>query len=703
MGAEPDDEIRRPFQAGDLALLWRLRRLARGTRGLMALGAFFVLGAALASVALPYVTSLVIDDYLVPVGPRLELSLPLPPVLQTLLREEGVIKNPEPGGPAFLTPRVTAKLDERDRESFIEAGFLSRENFYARPDETGGRLAALAASRPDLVSRQGGLYAVAEKDLAALPETLLVAWRAADLNGLARLALLFAGLMFLGYGLEFGQRVVLEVVAQRQALALRQELLAHLLSLSQSFFDGRLTGRLASRLTNDVNNLSSLAKNSVATVGGDLVSLAVIVAAMFSLSPKLAGLTVAFTPLTVLLASYFSRLSRAVQRDLRARLAAINQTFSETLGGLLVIQVFRREEMNTEIFRKLNHENYLAGMRQTRIHALFVPLVDVLASIILALVIWYGGGAALAGDLSLGVVAAFIGYARRFFQPIQDLAEKLNIFQSAFASLERLTDLLDQDDRLEEPARPLAPVRPGGALAFEGVDFRYRPDGPLVLTNLSFTIRRGEAVALVGQTGSGKSSIINLIHRSYDPEAGRITFDGQPLKELDLTLHRARLGLVTQDVYLYAGTVLDNLRLGRDRLGDAELEAACRAVGADHFIKRLPRGYEEPLGTGGRLLSAGERQLLACARAFLETPEIIILDEATAAVDSETEQLIEKACRTLFAGRTSITIAHRLSTIRQADRILVLSRGRLIEEGGHRELLALKGAYYRLALLQDLA
>jgi ABC-type multidrug transport system fused ATPase/permease subunit len=224
-----------------------------------------------------------------------------------------------------------------------------------------------------------------------------------------------------------------------------------------------------------------------------------------------------------------------------------------------------------------------------------------------------------------------------------------------------------------------------------------------VLTDLSFTIRRGEAVALVGQTGSGKSSVINLIQRSYDPEAGRITFDGQPLRELDLTLHRARLGLVTQDVYLYAGTVLDNLRLGRDHLGDAELAAACQAVGADHFIKRLPRGYQEPLGAGGRHLSAGERQLLACARAFLETPEIIILDEATAAVDSETEQLIEKACRTLFAGRTSITIAHRLSTIRQADRILVLSRGRLIEEGAHRELLALKGAYYRLALLQGLA
>ena len=703
MNADRDDEIRRPFQAGDLALLWRLKHLTKGTRRLMALSAFFVLGAALAGVTLPYVTSLVIDNYIVPVGPRLALSAPLPPALQAIMEEGGAIKNPDPLGPAFLRPQALKKLPPREREALVQAGFLSRENFYARPGDPEGRLAALAESRPDLVNRQGGLYAVAEKNLAALPEIILAAWRAADLSGLARLAILFASLMFLGYILEFGQRVVLEIVAQRQALALRQELLRHLFSLSQSFFDGRLTGRLTSRLTNDVNNLSSLAKNSVATMGGDLVSLAVIIVVMFSLSPKLAAITVAFTPLTAVLASYFGRLSRAVQRDLRARLAAINQTFSETLGGILVIQAFRREKLNTEIFQKINYEYYLAGLRQTRIHALFVPLIDVFASVILALVIWFGGGEVLAGEISLGVVAAFIGYARRFFQPIQDLAEKLNIFQSAFASLERLTDLLDQDDHLDEPAQPLIPIRPGGALAFEGVNFRYRPDGPLVLTNLSFTIERGEAVALVGQTGSGKSSIINLILRSYDPEAGRITFDGLPLRELDLTLHRSRLGLVTQDVYLYAGTVLDNLRLGREHLSDENLTSACRAVGADHFIERLPRGYQEPIGAGGRHLSAGERQLLACARAFLETPEIIILDEATAAVDSETEQVIEKACRTLFAGRTSITIAHRLSTIRQADRILVLSRGRLIEEGAHRDLLALKGAYYRLALLQGLA
>ncbi|MDR3038058.1 MAG: ABC transporter ATP-binding protein/permease [Candidatus Adiutrix sp.] len=705
MAPETEDEIRRSFQAGDLALLWRLRHLARATRGLMVLGAVMVLGSALAGVALPYVTSLAIDDYIIPVGPRLDLSAgrDMSPALRAALAAGEVVVNPDPGGPAFLTPRAMDRLNDREEEALIQAGRLTRERFYARPGDADGHLAGLAESRPDLVNRQGGLYVVAEKDLAALPETVLATWRSADLDGLARLALIFSLLMLLGYGLEFGQRVVLEMVAQRQALALRQELLGHVFGLSQSFFDRRLTGRLTSRLTNDVNNLSHLAKNSVATVGGDLVSLAVIIVVMFSLSPKLALITVVFTPLTVLLAAYFSRLSRAVQRDLRARLATINQTLGETIGGLMVIQAFRRERLNTEIFQDLNYGNYLAGLKQIRIHALFVPLIDVFASVILALVIWFGGGEVLAGNMSLGVVAAFIGYARRFFQPIQDLAEKLNIFQSAFASLERLTELLDENERLEEPARPLPPLRPGGALAFNHVNFRYRPGAPLALADLTFSIARGEAVALVGRTGSGKSSIINLIQRGYDPESGLITFDGLPLKELDLTLHRARLGLVTQDVYLYAGTVLDNLRLGRGHLTDADLKEACRVVGADTFIARLPRGYDEPLGPGGRHLSAGERQLLACARAFIETPEIIILDEATAAVDSETELLIDKACRSLFSGRTSITIAHRLSTVRQADRVLVLQRGRLIEQGSHQELLALKGAYYRMALLQGLA
>jgi ATP-binding cassette subfamily B protein len=620
--------------------------------------------------------------------------------------ESGRFASAGESGVFFLQPQALELLDKREEERLVADGFLSREHYYVRPltgGEGEGAMLDLARRRPDLVTAWPALLAVEEKDLAELPDALIAAWRGADLEGLRQLALVFAMLMFLGYIFEFGQRTLLERAAQRLSLDLRRKILSHLFGLSQSFFDRQQSARLTSRLTNDVNNLSNLTKSSVATLFNDLVSLAVIVAVLISLSPKLAAVTVAFTPLTLVLSGWFGKMSRRVQRDLRARLAVINQSFAETIGGINIIQAFRREAKNTEIFGRLNYENYLAGLTQMRIHAVFVPLIDVFASMILALVIWYGGGEVLAGSLSLGVVAAFVGYARRFFQPIQDMAEKLNIFQSAFASLERLVELLDEDEKIETAENPIMPPRPGGALEFVHVDFRYLPEGPLVLKDLSFTIARGESVALVGQTGSGKSSVINLIQRAYDPSGGEILCDGIPLKKLNLRAHAARLGLVTQDVYLYSGTVMDNLRLGRENLSDAAIRAAVRAVGADSFIERLPRGYDEPLGPGGRHLSAGERQLLACARALIEAPEIIILDEATAAVDSESEILIERATRTLFPGRTSITIAHRLSGIRRADRVLVLHCGRLAEEGSPAELLAKKGAYYRLALLQGLA
>jgi|GEM_PF-280472 len=701
-----EDEIKRPLSGNDLKLLGRLWPLIRPLSGIIAVGAAMVIFSALASVALPYATKLAIDRYIVPVGPRLTLKADAapPPAAERLLAS-GALEFSGHEGIYFLKPEAFAKLDRKEERQLVKDRFLTVERYYTRPKVGAGddAMLALAESRPDLVLRYPNLLVVEEKNLAALPDGVVAMWRGADLTGLSRLALVFGLLMFVSYLFEFGQRVILEAAAQRLSLNLRQKLLHHLFGLSQSFFDRVQSGRLTSRLTNDVNNLSNLTKTSVAAVGGDLVSMLAIVVIMFSLSPKLALITVAFTPLTIALSYYFGRLSRIVQRDLRARLAVINQSFAETIGGINIIQAFRREAKNTEDFQRLNYENYLAGLRQIRIHAVFVPLIDVFASIILALVIWHGGGSALAGTLSLGVVAAFIGYARRFFQPIQDLAEKLNIFQSAFASLERLTELMDENERIEESTQPLPPKKDGGGVEFSHVNFRYLPDSPLVLKDLSFCIAPGESVAIVGQTGSGKSSIINLIQRSYDPESGEISFDGLPLKELDLTLHRARLGLVTQDVYLYAGTVMDNLRLGRQTLTDEHIKNAVRAVGADHFINLLPHGYQEHLGPGGRHLSAGERQLLACARALIETPEIIILDEATAAVDSESEMLIEQALHTLFTGRTSIIIAHRLATIRRVDRIMMLHNGCLIEQGTHQALVAKKGAYYRLALLQGLA
>ena len=699
-----EDAVRHPVSGNDLKLLARLWPMVRPLRRIIIFGAVLVFFSSLASVILPYATRLAIDRYIVPVGPRAtvpaEAAMPLPLARAV---ESGQVVFAGDEGVFFLRPEAASLIDRQEEEQLISGGFLTRERYYVRPLSGGegeSEMLALAAENPELVSRYPLVLAVEEKNLTAIPDAVTTVWRGADMDGLARLAAFFALLMFFGYIFEFGQRVVLEIVTQRLSLDLRQKLLKHLFGLSQSFFDRSQSARLTSRITNDVNNLANLVKTTVGTLMGDMVSLVVIIAIMFSLSPRLALITVAFTPLTVLMSICFGRLSRAVQRDLRARMAVINQSFAETIGGIAIIQAFRREKRNIEDFGRLNFENYLAGLRQIRIHAVFVPLIDVFASVILALVIWYGGGSVLAGTISLGVVAAFLGYARRFFMPIQDMAEKLNLFQSAFASLERLVELLDENEHIEEAENPRLPEKPGGGLEFRHVDFRYLPDGPLVLKDINFKIVPGESVALVGQTGSGKSSIINLIQRSYDITSGEIIFDGIPLPQLDIKAHRARLGLVTQDVYLYAGTVMENLRLGRENLPDADIKAAVKTVGADHFIERLPHGYDEPLGPGGRHLSAGERQLLACARALIEMPEIIILDEATAQVDSESEMLIENALHTLFTGRTSIVIAHRLATIRRVDRILVLHDGRLIEEGSHQTLMAQNGAYRRLALLQ---
>ena len=694
------------FKGSDLKLLARLWPLIRPLWPIISLGAGLVFLAALTSVSLPYITKLAIDLYIMPVGPRVTLpqGKEAPPALAKIMAEGHIVETGLPGI-FFLKPAAVNQLDPQKEKELIELGLLSQKRYYALPStaEKTQEIMLLVDNdkNPNIIQPYPNLVAVEEKNLTAIPNSLLPILRGADLEGLTKLALIFSLLMLCGYGCEFGQRVVLEMGAQRLSLNLRQRVLTHLFGLGQSFFDRQQSAQLTSRLTNDINNLSNLTKTTVATLFNDVVSLAAISVIMFTLSPKLALLTLLFTPLAALLSIYFSRLSRRVQRNLRAKLALINHSFAETISGINIIQAYGQEGRKTEEFRGINLENYFAGLKQIQINAVFMPLIDLFASTSLALIIWFGGGSVLSGTLSVGVVAAFLGYTRRFFLPIQDLAEKLNTFQSALASMERLTEILEVNEKIEESPNPQQPVYQGGGLEFRGVNFRYSPDNPLVLKDLTFKVAPGETVALAGQTGSGKSSIINLIQRSYDPNSGEIFFDGQPLKSLNIKAHRARLGLVAQDVYLYGGTVMDNLRLGRQGLTDQEIINATQAVGAHRFIEKLPKGYNEPLGTGGQHLSAGERQLLACARAFIEAPEIIILDEATAQVDTETEALIEEALHTLFTGRTSIIIAHRLATIRRVDRILMLHQGRIIESGSHLELLAQKGAYYNLALLQS--
>ncbi|MDR2368273.1 MAG: ABC transporter ATP-binding protein/permease [Deltaproteobacteria bacterium] len=711
-----ESDSTRPFTLEDFRLLASLWPLTKPFRKVLFWGVLMILAAALVSLALPYLTKVAIDRHILPLGRIFYLKGPdvfapgrMSPELTGRLRP-GMFRMAAPG--VYVLPAGSSGLiDRRQERALTGAGLLDPGKFYLREIQGPGDAASPAAlGREEAASilaqcpggaMHGQTLAIPERDLVKLKGAAALTLRGIDVSGLGRLALAFAALMILGYGFDLGQRYFLESASQRLGHNLRETLLAHLFSLSQSFFDRQQTARLTSRLTSDINNINAMVKSTAASFFSDILSLVGVVAIMVWLSPRLALAALVLTPLVAILSYHFSRISRDIQRDLRRKVAAINQAFNETVSGMPVIKAFRCEARSAAEFAQLNRENYETGYRQVHSVAIFLPLVDLLATMVLALILYVGGLGVVGDYVSLGVLAAFVGYSYRFFNPIKDLAEKVNTFQSAFASMERLVALMRVDDAM--PTGSIQPPKDGGAVTFEDVAFRYSKDGPLVLSGINLSIERGQSVALVGSTGSGKSSLISLMLRFYDPTSGRILFDGVDLRDLDLKGHRRRLGLVTQDVYLYSASVMDNLRLGRKDLPDSEVIGAAKAVGAHGFIEELPRGYGETLGPAGRGLSSGQKQLIACARALIGSPEIVILDEATAFVDSETELLIEGAMKTLFKGRTSLVIAHRLSTIRRVDVILVLHAGRVIERGDHDTLLAKKGFYYHLAKLQGLA
>jgi ATP-binding cassette subfamily B protein len=391
---------------------------------------------------------------------------------------------------------------------------------------------------------------------------------------------------------------------------------------------------------------------------------------------------------------------REAFRDIRHRLAQLNAYLQERLSGMRIVQLFGREADSARRFAELNQEHLKAHLRSITIYAIFFPIVELLTAVAMALLLWYGGLRVLNDTLTVGVLAAFIQYTRRFFQPLQDLSEKFNLLQSAMASSERIFGLLDEPVVVLEPERPAAlPTPIKGEVRFEGVWFRYTPDGPWVLRDVSFTARPGQTVALVGHTGAGKTTIVNLLLRFYDAEQGRITIDGVDIRTLATADLRALIGFVQQDLFLFTGDIMRNLTLDAPISPEAAREAA-RRVGADRFVERLATGYGHVLGERGKNLSVGERQLLSFARALALDPKILVLDEATSSVDAEAEAQIQRAIAELMAGRTSLVVAHRLSTILHADEILVLHHGEVRERGTHRELLALHGLYERLYLLQ---
>jgi ATP-binding cassette subfamily B protein len=572
-----------------------------------------------------------------------------------------------------------------------DAGLLRRLLGYLRPYR------GLTAVAITLLLSQSALALVGPR---LTEHALDVAVPHKDLGLLGLLAGLYLATLVLDFIVEYGGTLLMTYIGQRVMYDLRMEIFGHLQRLSITYFDRHPVGRLMTRVTSDVETLNELFSSGVVTIFGDAFTLVAIMGMMLVIDWRLALVTFAVIPLVWLTARIFRRRVRTAFSDIRIRLARLNAFLQERLGGMRVVQLFGREEDMARRYGVLNRDHLEAHLRSITIYAVFFPAVELLTAVAMALLLWYGGLRVLEGTLTVGILAAFIQYTRRFFQPLQDLSEKFNLLQSAMASSERVFALLDEPVVVREPEYPAAlphPVR--GAVSFEHVWFRYSATGPWVLKDVTFTASPGQTIALVGHTGAGKTTIVNLLLRFYDPDRGRITVDGVDIRQLSTAELRSIIGFVQQDLFLFTGDVQHNLTLDAPITPEAAREAAER-VGADRFIERLPSGYHHVLGERGRSLSVGERQLLSFARALALDPRILVLDEATSSVDAEAEALIQRAIAELMAGRTSLVVAHRLSTILHADEILVLHHGEIRERGNHRELLALRGLYDRLYQLQ---
>lgn len=516
-----------------------------------------------------------------------------------------------------------------------------------------------------------------------------------DVPGLIRTSLLLAGTFVGLYLTSAGEQYLLSWVGQRVLATLRAKLFRHLQILSLGYHDTNIVGVTISRVISDVAVINDLLSQGLITLTGDTLILAGIMGVMLSLSPRLALLTFSVLPLMALATYLFARRAKDAFRQTRAKIAAVIGDLAEDISGMQVIQAFVQEEAALERFDSINRANRDTTIAAMSLSFIFLPSVEFLGMLATAIVLWFGGLAVMRGEITLGIIVAFLAYVTRFFQPIQELSQIYTTMQAAMAGGERVLALLDTQPEVAD--RPGAVDMPPlvGRIELRHVSFSYRGDSR-VLNDINLTIEPGQTVALVGPTGAGKTSIANLIARFYEVNEGAVLIDGRDLRQVTQRSLRRQMGLVPQDPFLFSGTIADNIRFSQPDAAAKEMEEAARLANAHDFIVALPEGYQTPVLEGGANLSIGQRQLICIARAILANPRLLILDEATSSVDTITEALIQEALQRLLAGRTAIVIAHRLSTIRRADLIGVVQAGRIVEQGRHEDLLAQGGLYHRL-------
>ncbi|HEY7099448.1 MAG TPA: ABC transporter ATP-binding protein [Terriglobales bacterium] len=543
------------------------------------------------------------------------------------------------------------------------------------------------------------------------------------MTGIAEVAAVYVGLLVLGFLLDYSQIYFMQWVGQMVMFDFRSEIFRHLQRMHIGFYDKNPVGRLVTRATTDVDALNEMFTSGVVSIFEDVFVLVGIIWIMLRLNPKLALITFAVLPLIMVATKIFRDKVRDSYRRIRVAIARINAYLQEHVSGMVVLQLFNREKRAYQKFSEVNEVHMEAFKDAIMAHAVYYPIVELLSATAIACVIWYGGGNVIHGLTTLGILAAFIQYAQRFFRPIQDFSEKYNILQSAMASAERIFKLLDTPIEITSPPVTKSPFGPG-RIEFDHVWFAYRStpaesgngrpsssDGSIpsgntpdssdwVLRDVSFAIEPGQTVAIVGHTGAGKTTIISLLMRFYDVQNGAIRIDGVDIKDMDLSELRRRFGVVLQDPFLFTGTVEGNIRLGTQWIADEDVEKAAEDVNLADFIRSLPQGFKEEVHERGSTLSTGQKQLISFARALAHNPKILILDEATSSVDTETEFRVREALNRMVEGRTSVIIAHRLSTVQRADKIIVMHKGQVREMGTHQQLLAQRGVYYKLYELQ---
>lgn len=612
-------------------------------------------------------------------------------VEKTGAEKTGAEKTDMDKGGAEKKPEKVFKMQSDDVSGkAFDRHLLWRLLRYVRPY---GALAAFAS----VITISNGLVASVRPRLteAAIDNHVAVG----DLDGLSTVGLMILGLIFIEALLQYGETFLTQMLGQKAVLDLRMNILAHLQKLSLKFFDRNPIGRLMTRATSDVEALNEMLSSGLVALIGDVFRLTFILVMMFAIDWRLTLITLSVLPLMVYGTFLFKRKVRVAYQEVRTQIARLSAFLQEHITGIATVQLFGREQKEFQQHDAINTAHRDANIRSVFYYSVFYPAIELLSSIAMGLIIWHSGARMLESSLTLGAIIAFNQYIMMFFRPLQDLSDKYNIMQTAMTSAERIFKLLDEKEFIPEPAEPASTAGIKGHIKFENVWFAYQGEN-WVLRDVSFEIEAGKRLAIVGATGSGKTTVISLLSKFYEVQKGRITIDGIDIRDIGERDLRSLIGTVLQDVFLFSGTVKDNITLGNETIADEKIVEAAQLVGASTFIERLPNTYLYQVQERGGTLSTGQRQLISFVRAMVYNPKILVLDEATSSVDTDTEELIDEATEKLMSGRTSIIIAHRLSTIQHADKIVVLHRGVLRESGTHQELLQQRGLYHKLYQLQ---